>query len=175
MANTRSGRCQGVRGLYVAGGCCVGGLSIAPAIGEALAAGSPTARRRWICRRWRPGAKGQWTRSCCGWPADCTTHIIIGRRCRSRSLTGARQSEVPARARVHRTFLLCPNPRPAPPDRARLGAPQAMDGERGVSQIPAPPLLFPSHRDIPEHFHPTSAPSAAVRRGSLRRCPAAGR
>jgi len=28
----------GVRGLYVAGGCCVGGLSISPAIGEALAA-----------------------------------------------------------------------------------------------------------------------------------------
>jgi glycine/D-amino acid oxidase-like deaminating enzyme len=28
----------GVRGLYVAGGCCVGGLSIAPAIGEILAA-----------------------------------------------------------------------------------------------------------------------------------------
>jgi glycine/D-amino acid oxidase-like deaminating enzyme len=27
-----------IRGLYVAGGCCVGGLSIAPAIGEALAA-----------------------------------------------------------------------------------------------------------------------------------------
>jgi 4-methylaminobutanoate oxidase (formaldehyde-forming) len=27
-----------VHGLYVAGGCCVGGLSIAPAIGEALAA-----------------------------------------------------------------------------------------------------------------------------------------
>ena len=27
-----------LRGLYVAGGCCVGGLSIAPAIGEALAA-----------------------------------------------------------------------------------------------------------------------------------------
>jgi glycine/D-amino acid oxidase-like deaminating enzyme len=32
------GPVQGVRGLYVAGGCCVGGLSIAPAIGEALAA-----------------------------------------------------------------------------------------------------------------------------------------
>ncbi|HXA26731.1 MAG TPA: FAD-binding oxidoreductase [Acetobacteraceae bacterium] len=32
------GLVPGVRGLYVAGGCCVGGLSIAPAIGEALAA-----------------------------------------------------------------------------------------------------------------------------------------
>jgi glycine/D-amino acid oxidase-like deaminating enzyme len=32
------GPVPGVRGLYVAGGCCVGGLSIAPAIGEALAA-----------------------------------------------------------------------------------------------------------------------------------------
>ena len=32
------GPVKGVRGLYVAGGCCVGGLSIAPAIGEALAA-----------------------------------------------------------------------------------------------------------------------------------------
>ena len=29
------GPVPGVRGLYVAGGCCVGGLSIAPAIGEA--------------------------------------------------------------------------------------------------------------------------------------------
>jgi len=27
----------GLRGLYVAGGCCVGGLSMSPAIGEALA------------------------------------------------------------------------------------------------------------------------------------------
>jgi 4-methylaminobutanoate oxidase (formaldehyde-forming) len=35
------GPVPGVRGLYVAGGCCVGGLSISPAIGEALAA--------WIC------------------------------------------------------------------------------------------------------------------------------
>jgi glycine/D-amino acid oxidase-like deaminating enzyme len=32
------GPVPGVRGLYVAGGCCVGGLSIAPALGEALAA-----------------------------------------------------------------------------------------------------------------------------------------
>ncbi len=32
------GAVPGVRGLYVAGGCCVGGLSIAPAIGEVLAA-----------------------------------------------------------------------------------------------------------------------------------------
>jgi glycine/D-amino acid oxidase-like deaminating enzyme len=32
------GPVPGVRGLYVAGGCCVGGLSIAPAIGEILAA-----------------------------------------------------------------------------------------------------------------------------------------
>ena len=32
------GPVPGLRGLYVAGGCCVGGLSIAPAIGEALAA-----------------------------------------------------------------------------------------------------------------------------------------
>jgi glycine/D-amino acid oxidase-like deaminating enzyme len=32
------GPAPGVRGLYVAGGCCVGGLSIAPALGEALAA-----------------------------------------------------------------------------------------------------------------------------------------
>ena len=32
------GPVPGMRGLYVAGGCCVGGLSIAPAIGEALAA-----------------------------------------------------------------------------------------------------------------------------------------
>lgn len=32
------GPVPGVRGLYVAGGCCVGGLSISPAIGEALAA-----------------------------------------------------------------------------------------------------------------------------------------
>jgi glycine/D-amino acid oxidase-like deaminating enzyme len=32
------GPVPGARGLYVAGGCCVGGLSIAPAIGEALAA-----------------------------------------------------------------------------------------------------------------------------------------
>jgi glycine/D-amino acid oxidase-like deaminating enzyme len=32
------GPVPGVHGLYVAGGCCVGGLSIAPAIGEALAA-----------------------------------------------------------------------------------------------------------------------------------------
>ncbi|HEX5326688.1 MAG TPA: FAD-binding oxidoreductase [Acetobacteraceae bacterium] len=31
------GPVPGVRGLYVAGGCCVGGLSISPAIGEALA------------------------------------------------------------------------------------------------------------------------------------------
>ena len=32
------GPVPGARGLYVAGGCCVGGLSISPAIGEALAA-----------------------------------------------------------------------------------------------------------------------------------------
>jgi glycine/D-amino acid oxidase-like deaminating enzyme len=32
------GPVPGMRGLYVAGGCCVGGLSISPAIGEALAA-----------------------------------------------------------------------------------------------------------------------------------------
>ena len=32
------GPVPGVQGLYVAGGCCVGGLSISPAIGEALAA-----------------------------------------------------------------------------------------------------------------------------------------
>jgi glycine/D-amino acid oxidase-like deaminating enzyme len=32
------GPVPGVRGLYVAGGCCVGGLSIAPALGEVLAA-----------------------------------------------------------------------------------------------------------------------------------------
>jgi glycine/D-amino acid oxidase-like deaminating enzyme len=32
------GPVPGVHGLYVAGGCCVGGLSISPAIGEALAA-----------------------------------------------------------------------------------------------------------------------------------------
>lgn len=32
------GPVPGVRGFYVAGGCCVGGLSIAPAIGEVLAA-----------------------------------------------------------------------------------------------------------------------------------------
>jgi 4-methylaminobutanoate oxidase (formaldehyde-forming) len=32
------GPVPGVHGLYVAGGCCVGGLSIAPAIGELLAA-----------------------------------------------------------------------------------------------------------------------------------------
>jgi glycine/D-amino acid oxidase-like deaminating enzyme len=32
------GPVPGVRGLYVAGGCCVGGLSLTPAIGEALAA-----------------------------------------------------------------------------------------------------------------------------------------
>jgi len=32
------GPVTGVRGLYVAGGCCVGGLSMSPAIGEALAA-----------------------------------------------------------------------------------------------------------------------------------------
>ena len=32
------GPVPGVFGLYVAGGCCVGGLSIAPALGEALAA-----------------------------------------------------------------------------------------------------------------------------------------
>jgi 4-methylaminobutanoate oxidase (formaldehyde-forming) len=32
------GPIPGVHGLYVTGGCCVGGLSIAPAIGEALAA-----------------------------------------------------------------------------------------------------------------------------------------
>jgi glycine/D-amino acid oxidase-like deaminating enzyme len=32
------GPVPGVRGLYVAGGCCVGGLSISPGIGEALAA-----------------------------------------------------------------------------------------------------------------------------------------
>jgi glycine/D-amino acid oxidase-like deaminating enzyme len=32
------GPVPGLRGLYVAGGCCVGGLSISPAIGEALAA-----------------------------------------------------------------------------------------------------------------------------------------
>jgi glycine/D-amino acid oxidase-like deaminating enzyme len=32
------GPVPGVHGLYVTGGCCVGGLSIAPAIGEALAA-----------------------------------------------------------------------------------------------------------------------------------------
>lgn len=31
------GPVPGIRGLYVAGGCCVGGLSIAPAIGEVLA------------------------------------------------------------------------------------------------------------------------------------------
>ena len=35
---TYRGAGAGVRGLYVAGGCCVGGLSMAPAIGEALAA-----------------------------------------------------------------------------------------------------------------------------------------
>jgi hypothetical protein len=28
-----------------------------------------------------------------------------------------------------------------------------MGAERGVSQIPALPLLFPPHRDIPERFH----------------------
>jgi glycine/D-amino acid oxidase-like deaminating enzyme len=32
------GPVPGIRGLYVVGGCCVGGLSIAPALGEALAA-----------------------------------------------------------------------------------------------------------------------------------------
>jgi glycine/D-amino acid oxidase-like deaminating enzyme len=32
------GPVPGVRGLYVSGGCCVGGLPIAPALGEALAA-----------------------------------------------------------------------------------------------------------------------------------------
>jgi 4-methylaminobutanoate oxidase (formaldehyde-forming) len=32
------GPVPGIRGLYVTGGCCVGGLSIAPAIGEVLAA-----------------------------------------------------------------------------------------------------------------------------------------
>ena len=32
------GPVPGVHGLYVAGGCCVGGLSMSPAIGEALAA-----------------------------------------------------------------------------------------------------------------------------------------
>ena len=32
------GPVRGIRGLYVIGGCCVGGLSIAPALGEALAA-----------------------------------------------------------------------------------------------------------------------------------------
>ena len=32
------GPVPGVRGLYVAGGCCVGGLSMAPVIGEGLAA-----------------------------------------------------------------------------------------------------------------------------------------
>jgi glycine/D-amino acid oxidase-like deaminating enzyme len=31
------GPVPGIRGLYVAGGCCVGGLSISPAIGEVLA------------------------------------------------------------------------------------------------------------------------------------------
>jgi len=31
------GPVPGMHGLYVAGGCCVGGLSIAPAVGEALA------------------------------------------------------------------------------------------------------------------------------------------
>ena len=31
------GPVPGMRGLYIAGGCCVGGLSIAPAVGEALA------------------------------------------------------------------------------------------------------------------------------------------
>jgi glycine/D-amino acid oxidase-like deaminating enzyme len=31
------GPVPGVRGLYVAGGCCVGGLTISPAVGEALA------------------------------------------------------------------------------------------------------------------------------------------
>ena len=31
------GPLPGIRGLYVAGGCCVGGLSIAPIIGELLA------------------------------------------------------------------------------------------------------------------------------------------
>jgi glycine/D-amino acid oxidase-like deaminating enzyme len=35
------GPAPGVRGLFVTGGCCVGGLSMAPAMGEALAA--------WIC------------------------------------------------------------------------------------------------------------------------------
>jgi glycine/D-amino acid oxidase-like deaminating enzyme len=36
--NHTVGPVPGIRGLYVAGGCCVGGLSISPAIGEALAA-----------------------------------------------------------------------------------------------------------------------------------------
>ncbi len=36
--NLTVGPAPGVRGLYVAGGCCVGGLSISPAVGEALAA-----------------------------------------------------------------------------------------------------------------------------------------
>ncbi len=59
------GPVPGLRGLYVAGGCCVGGLSIAPAIGEVLAAwiidgappmdlspaGTRARRRSWPRRR----------------------------------------------------------------------------------------------------------------------------
>ena len=60
------GPVPGVRGLYVAGGCCVGGLSIAPAIGEALAAwiidGSAAARP--VAAGAGARATGS-TRSCC--------------------------------------------------------------------------------------------------------------
>ena len=78
------GPVPGVRGLYVAGGCCVGGLSLAPAIGEALAAGSLTARRQWICHLWHPVAKGRWTRRRSMWPAGCSTRITTGNACRRR-------------------------------------------------------------------------------------------
>ena len=52
------GPMPGVPGLYVAGGCCVGGLSIAPALGEALAAWIVDGEPPMDLSPMRPGREG---------------------------------------------------------------------------------------------------------------------
>ena len=83
------GPAPGISGLYVIGGCCVGGLSTAPALGELLA--------EWIVRG-RPSIDLSFMapdRLATGLPEDncasaagCNTRTTIGRRrrCRARSI-----------------------------------------------------------------------------------------
>jgi glycine/D-amino acid oxidase-like deaminating enzyme len=52
------GPVPGVRGLYVVGGCCVGGLSIAPALGDALAAWIVDGAAPMDLSPMRPGREG---------------------------------------------------------------------------------------------------------------------